>query len=127
MQSKTLHFNFKRKKEQPTKCVVCKLKKRGLLLHSPLYRWWAHQDLNLGPKDSGLCDFRHSLDFAFTILIAQFRWVPSSLYTFRSAFTLRLRSALPYVLPHLGFTDFDTIPYTVSTCKAHLKNMSPLL
>jgi hypothetical protein len=55
------------------------------------------------------------------------RWVPSSLYTFRSDFSLRLRSALPYVLPHLGFTDFDTIPYTVSTRKAHLKNMSPLL
>ena len=29
--------------------------------------WWAHQDLNLGPKDSGLCDFHHSLDYAFTV------------------------------------------------------------
>jgi len=73
-----------------------------------------------------LCDFRHSLDFAFTILIAQLRRVPSSLYTFQSAFAPRLRSALPYVFPHLGFTEFDTIPYTVSTCKAHLRNMSPL-
>ncbi len=55
------------------------------------------------------------------------RWVPSSLYTFNSVFTLKLGSALPYVSPHLGFTEFDTIPYTVSTCKAHLRNMSPLL
>ena len=29
--------------------------------------WWAHQDLNLGPKDSGLRSFHHSLDFAFTM------------------------------------------------------------
>ena len=87
--------------------------------------WWAHQDLNLGPKDSGLCDFRHSLDFAFTIAFAVggCRQVSTRSKCFRT----KLRSALPYVLPHLGFTDFDTIPYTVSTCKAHLKNMSPLL
>jgi len=45
--------------------------------------WWAHQDLNLGPKDSGLCSFHYSLDYAFIILIAQLRWVPSSLYTFK--------------------------------------------
>ena len=32
--------------------------------------WWAHQDLNLGPKDSGLRSFRYSLDFAFTIACA---------------------------------------------------------
>ena len=32
--------------------------------------WWAHQDLNLGPKDSGLCSFHYSLDFAFTIACA---------------------------------------------------------
>jgi len=29
--------------------------------------WWAHQDLNLGPKDSGLCNFHYSLDYAFTM------------------------------------------------------------
>ena len=29
--------------------------------------WWAHQDLNLGPKDSGLCSFHYSLDYAFII------------------------------------------------------------
>jgi hypothetical protein len=40
--------------------------------------------LNLGPKDSGLCSFHYSLDYAFIILIAQLRWVPSSLYTFNS-------------------------------------------
>ena len=45
--------------------------------------WWAHQDLNLGPKDSGLCSFHYSLDYAFIISIAQLRWVPSSLYTFK--------------------------------------------
>ena len=45
--------------------------------------WWAHQDLNLGPKDSGLCCFRNSLDFAFTVCIAALRRVPSSLYTFK--------------------------------------------
>jgi hypothetical protein len=56
--------------------------------------WWAHQDLNLGPKDSGLCSFHYSLDYAFIILIAQLRWVPSSLYTFNSTFTLKLGSAL---------------------------------
>jgi hypothetical protein len=33
-------------------------------------KWWAHQDLNLGPKDSGLCSFHYSLDFAFTIACA---------------------------------------------------------
>ena len=84
-------------------------------------------DLNCRPKDSALCDFHHSLDFVFTIYIAVLRRVPSSLYTFQSALALRLRSTLPYVLPHLGFIEFDTIPYTVSTCKAHLRNMSPLL
>ncbi len=45
--------------------------------------WWAHQDLNLGPKDSGLCDFHHSLDYAFTIFFTELRRVPSSLYTFK--------------------------------------------
>ena len=60
--------------------------------------WWAHQDMNLGPKDSGLCDFHHSLDYAFIILIAQLRWVPSSLYTFNSTFTLKLGSALAWVV-----------------------------
>ena len=29
--------------------------------------WWAHQDSNLGPKDSGLCSFHYSLDYAFII------------------------------------------------------------
>ena len=29
--------------------------------------WWAHQDSNLGPKDSGLCGFHRSLDYAFII------------------------------------------------------------
>ena len=47
------------------------------------YFWWAHQDLNLGPKDSGLCSFHYSLDYAFIISIARLRWVPSSLYTFK--------------------------------------------
>ena len=32
--------------------------------------WWARTDLNRGPKDSGSCDFRHSLDYAFTIAFA---------------------------------------------------------
>ena len=45
--------------------------------------WWAHQDLNLGPKDSGLCSFHYSLDYAFTVFISELRWVPSSLYTFK--------------------------------------------
>ena len=31
--------------------------------------WWAHQDLNLGPKDSGLCSFHYSLDYAFIICL----------------------------------------------------------
>jgi len=42
-------------------------------------------------------------------------------------FLTKLGSALAYALLHLAFSDFDTIPYTVSTRKAHLKNMSPLL
>jgi len=37
---------------------------------------------------------------------------------------LELGSALAYASLHLAFADFDTIPYTVSTRKAHLKNMS---
>jgi len=87
--------------------------------------WWAHQDLNLGPKDSGLCSFHYSLDFAFTIACAvggcrqvstPSRWLLT-----------KLGSALAYASLHLAFSDFDTIPYTVSTRKAHLKNMSPLL
>jgi len=52
--------------------------------------------------------------------------VPSSLYTFNNAFALKLGSALSYALLHLGFTEFDTIPYAVSKRKAHL-DMSPLL
>jgi len=32
--------------------------------------WWAHLDSNQGPSDSGLCEFPHSLDFAFTIAYA---------------------------------------------------------
>ena len=52
-----------------------------LLKNADLDNWWAHQDSNLGPKDSILCDFRHSLDFVFTIS-KRLRWVPSSLYTF---------------------------------------------
>jgi len=82
--------------------------------------WWAHQDLNLGPKDSGLCSFHYSLDYAFIILIAQLRWVPSSLYTFNSTFMLKLGSALAYSLLNLAFSEFDTIPYAVSTHKAQL-------
>jgi hypothetical protein len=30
--------------------------------YGPLLFWWAHQDLNLKPKDSGLCSFHYSLD-----------------------------------------------------------------
>ena len=82
--------------------------------------WWAHQDLNLGPKDSGLCNFHYSLDYAFIISIARLRWVPSSLYTFNSTFTLKLGSALAYSLLNLAFSEFDTIPYAVSTHKAQL-------
>lgn len=54
------------------------------------------------------------------------RRVPSSLYTFNNAFTLKLGSALPYALLHLGFSEFDTIPYAVSKRMAHF-HMSPLL
>ncbi|OIM97420.1 hypothetical protein A9235_08815 [Polynucleobacter sp. MWH-Tro8-2-5-gr] len=82
--------------------------------------WWAHQDLNLGPKDSGLCNFHYSLDYAFIILIAQLRWVPSSLYTFNSTFILKLGSALAWIFLPLAFSEFDTIPYAVSTHKAQL-------
>ena len=35
-------------------------------------------------------------------------------------FHTKLRSASPYALLHLDFTEFDTIPYTVSSCKAQL-------
>ena len=57
-------------------------------------RWWAVLDLNQRPRDSRLCEFPHSVDYAFTMTIAGFRWVPSSLYTFNSTFTLKLGSAL---------------------------------
>ena len=68
--------------------------RKACVRYVPWFHWWAHQDLNLGPKDSGLCSFHYSLDYAFIILITQLRWVPSSLYTFNSTFTLKLGSAL---------------------------------
>jgi len=58
-------------------------------------KWWASRESNTAPTDSGLCDFRHSLDFAFTLSV-RLRWVPSSLYTFNDAQASKLGSALPY-------------------------------
>jgi hypothetical protein len=89
------------------------------------YFWWAHQDLNLGPKDSGLYSFHCSLDFAFTVACALGGCRQVS--TPSRKFLPKLGSALAYAWLHLAFADFDTIPCTVSTRKAHLKNMSPLL
>jgi len=88
-------------------------------------RWWAHQDLNLGPKDSGLCGFHHSLDFAFTVACALGGCRQVS--TPSKRLLAELGSALAYARMHVAFADFDTIPCAVSTRKAHLKNMSPLL
>ena len=68
--------------------------RKACVRYVPFHFWWAHQDLNLGPKDSGLCCFHNSLDYAFTIFISELRWVPSSLYTFNSTFILKLGSAL---------------------------------
>ena len=56
-----------------------------------------------------MCDFRHSLDYAFTVCITALRWAPSSLYTFNSIFILKLGSALAYASLHLAFTEFDAI------------------
>jgi hypothetical protein len=54
----------------------------------------APRESSSASKDSGLCDFRHSpglcLHHSFHL-----RWVPFSLYTFNSAFALKLGSALP--------------------------------
>ncbi len=60
----------------------------------------------------GLCLHRNS--------VSCLRWVPSSLYTFNDTFASELGSALPYALLHVGFTDFDTIPYAVSKRMAQL-------
>ena len=81
-----------------TYLVVQKEKRLRNFSLSRWFHWWAHQDLNLGPKDSGLCSFHYSLDYAFIISIAGLRWVPSSLYTFNSTFTLKLGSALAWVV-----------------------------
>ena len=99
---------------------VCPKDKTPTISDEGLLFWWAHQDLNLGPKDSGLCSFHYSLDYAFIISIARLRWVPSSLYTFNSTFTLKLGSALAWIFLPLAFSEFDTIPYTVSTYMAQL-------
>ncbi len=80
--------------------------------------WWAHQDLNLGPKDSGLCSFRCSLDYAFTVAKC-FRWVPSSLYTFL-VLSHQAWLGVALCVLHVGFAEFDTIPCAVSTRKAQL-------
>ncbi|WP_216257230.1 hypothetical protein, partial [Polynucleobacter sp. AP-Melu-500A-A1] len=39
------------------KCVnhVVGTGRKACVRYVPLLFWWAHQDLNLGPKDSGLC------------------------------------------------------------------------
>ena len=104
------------------KCVnhVVGTGRKACVRYGPLSSWWAHQDLNLGPKDSGLCCFHNSLDYAFTVFISELRWVPSSLYTFNSTFMLKLGSALAWIFLPLAFSEFDTIPYAVSTHKAQL-------
>ena len=40
---------------------------RPPLLREYLIIWWDHLDSNQKPTNSSLCDFRHSLDFLFTV------------------------------------------------------------
>ena len=81
-------------------------------------------DLNCRPKDSGLCDFRHSLDYAFTIAFAlggrRLVSTPSK------RFLTKLGSALTYAELHLVFAEFDAI-HTQSFLLWCTKFMSPLL
>ena len=77
-------------------------------------RWWAVLDLNQRPRDSRLCEFPHSVDYAFTMTIAGFRWVPSSLYTFLARQRRGLARRCHARMACLGFAEFDTIPFTVS-------------
>ncbi len=83
-------------------------------------------DLNQRPKDSRLCSFHCSVDYAFTVLIAQLRWAPSSLYTFNDAYASELGSALTYASLHLAFAEFDAI-HTRSFLPRCTTFMSPLL
>ena len=62
---------------------------------------------NQRPRDSGLCSFRCSLDYAFTVGREAFRWAPSSLYTFPSRGLAR-HCLVPPKQPS-GFTEFDAI------------------
>jgi hypothetical protein len=44
----------------------------NITVNGPLIvgKWWDVKDLNLRPKDSDLCNFRYSLDFAFIVAFA---------------------------------------------------------
>ena len=87
--------------------------------------WWPLCESNTVPTDSGLCSFHYSLDFVFTIAEALGGCRQVSTRSTSISGSL-LRSALPCASLPSGFTEFDTIPYTVSTYMAHL-HMSPLL
>ena len=83
-------------------------------------------DLNQRPRDSRLCSFRCSVDYAFTVCIAALRWAPSSLYTFNDAHASKLGSALAYASMHLAFAEFDAI-HTHGFPTRCTTFMSPLL
>ncbi len=81
-------------------------------------------DLNQRPKDSGLCPFLDSLDYAFAMGIRAYRRAPSSLYTFPHR---RLGSALPCTLKPSGFAEFDAIHTSGFPRRCTTLAMSPLL
>lgn len=81
-------------------------------------------DLNQRPKDSGLCPFLGSLDYAFTMTRGVNRWAPSSLYTFPHG---GLGSALPCAWRPSGFAEFDAIHAPGFPRWCTTAAMSPLL
>ena len=81
-------------------------------------------DLNQRPKDSGLCPFLGSLDYAFAMGCKAYRRAPSSLYTFPPG---GLGSALPYALWPSGFAEFDAIHSLGFPQRCTTFAMSPLL
>lgn len=80
--------------------------------------------LNQRPKDSGLCPFLDSLDYAFAIAS---RPVGGRRLVSTPSRKCGLGSALPCALQPSGFTDFDAIHAPGFPRRCTTNAMSPLL